>query len=66
MEAGEKELSSDIYLSSDKRECRNLHFGMMKPPNNSTTNIDKLAVVVEATTVRRSDAMKRNMEIEVQ
>lgn len=45
---------------------KTLHFGMMKPPNVNTNNIDKLPVVKVATIVRQTDATKRNMDTDDQ
>ena len=42
-----------------------LHFGITKPPNNRTDNIDELPAVIEAPTVWKIEAINRNMDIDV-
>ncbi|KAK3005015.1 hypothetical protein RJ639_016132, partial [Escallonia herrerae] len=48
-----------------KRLVEALHCGMMKPPNNNKNINHKLAAVIEATSVWKADATKRNVDIEV-
>lgn len=42
-----------------------LHFGITKPPNNRTDNIDELPAVIDAPTVWKTEAINRNMDIDV-
>ena len=37
----------------------------MKPPNNKTTNIVRLPAIVDATAVRKREAINRNIDIDV-
>ena len=42
-----------------------LHFGITKPPNNITNSIDETPAVIEGPTVWKTEAMNRNMDIDV-
>lgn len=42
-----------------------LHFGITKPPNSKTDNIDEVPAVIAAPTVWKTEAINRNMDIDV-